>query len=315
MIVRLSAIIAAVLLGVLVFGGPLYTVDETEQVIVTQFGRPVGQAVIEPGLHVKVPFIQTAHYFPKNLLEWDGEAGQIPTKDKTFISVDCFARWRISDPLMYYKAVNNERAAQKKLDDIMDAATYNFITSHNLIEVVRSSNRLMKAEQITTVGLPDKADREVKISLGRVQMMRGIMQQAAPKLEGFGITLVDFRIKRVNYVEEVRKKVYERMIAERRQISQKYRSEGKGESKKIEGDRLKELRKIKSEAYRKAEEIKGKADAEATRIYAEAFNRDPEFYSFVRTLEIYKQALGGDTRLLLSTDSEFFKYLKEYSSR
>lgn len=315
MIVRLSAIIGALILGVLVFGGPLYTVDETEQVIITQFGRPVGQAVIEPGLHVKLPFIQAAHYFPKNLLEWDGEAGQIPTKDKTFISVDCFARWRITDPLMYYKAVNNERAAQKKLDDIMDAATYNFITSQNLIEVVRSSNRLMKAEQITTVGLPDKLDRGATIGMGREQMTRGIMEQAAPKMEGFGITLVDFRIKRVNYVEAVRKKVYERMIAERRQISEKYRSEGKGESKKIEGDCLKELRKIKSEAYRAAEEIKGKADGEATRIYAEAFNRDPEFYSFVRTLEIYKHALGEDTRLLLSTDSEFFKYLKEYKSR
>lgn len=294
------------------FGQPLYTLDETEQAIITQFGKPVGEAVTEAGLHVKVPFIQTANYFPKNLLSWDSDPGQVPTQDKTFIWVDAFARWYIKDPLMFYKAVNNVQAAQKKLDDILDAATYNFVTSHHLIEVVRSSNRLLKTENITTVGLPDKLDQQVQIKMGRQEMTRGILEQAAPKLEKFGIALVDFRIKRINYVEEVLKKVYERMIAERNQISEKFRSEGKGESKKIQGDQEKELRRIQSEAYRKVEEIKGKADAEATRIYAQAFNRDPEFYSFVMSLDIYKRALGEDTRVILSTNSDFFKYLKNY---
>jgi membrane protease subunit HflC len=309
---RILLMIAVLVVVVLVAGRPLYTVNETEQVIITQFGRPIGAAVIEPGLHVKVPFIQNANYFAKNLMAWDGEAGQIPTQDKTFISVESFARWRIVDPLRFYKAVNNERAALKKLDDILDAASYNFITSHNLIEVVRSSNRIMKAEDLASLGLPEKTDMQGQIRLGRAQMMRGMLEQAAPKLLDFGIEIVDFRIKRINYVEEVRAKVYERMIAERRQISEKFRSEGKGESKKIEGEQQKELRRIKSEAYRKAEEIKGRADAEATKIYAEAFGRDPEFYSFVSTLDIYRRTLDANTRVLLSTDSDFFKYLKTY---
>lgn len=309
---RILLILAVLPVVVLIAGRPLYTVNETEQVIITQFGRPIGVAVTEPGLHVKVPFIQNANYFAKNLMAWDGEAGQIPTQDKTFISVESFARWRIVDPLRFYKAVNNERAALKKLDDILDAASYNFITSHNLIEVVRSSNRMMKAEDLASLGLFEKAETRAQIKLGRAQMMRGMLEQAAPKLLDFGIEIVDFRIKRINYVEEVRAKVYERMIAERRQISEKFRSEGKGESKKIEGEQQKELRRIKSEAYRKAEEIKGRADAEATRIYAEAFGKDPEFYSFVSTLDIYRRTLDANTRVLLSTDSDLFKYLKTY---
>jgi membrane protease subunit HflC len=308
---KIGGLIAILIVAVLL-SKPFYTVDETEQVIITQFGRAIGGAVTEPGLHFKLPVIQKANYFPKNLLEWDGDPGQIPTKDKTFIWVDAFARWRIVDPLMFYKAVNNERAAQKKLDDILDAATYNFVTSHHLIEVVRNSNRLMKSEKVTTVGLPEKLGKQVQLKLGRQKMTRGILEQAAPKIKGFGIEIVDFRIKRVNYVEEVRKEVYERMIAERRQISERFRSEGKGESKKIEGDQQKELRRIQSEAYRKVEETKGKADGEATKIYADALNKDPEFYSFVKTLEIYRTALDENTMVLLSTNSDFYKYLKEY---
>jgi membrane protease subunit HflC len=309
---RNTAIIAAIVIIGLLLAKPFYTVDETEQVIITQFGKPVGDAITEPGLHFKLPFIQATNYFPKNLLEWDGDPGQIPTMDKTFIWVDAFARWRITDPLMYYKAVRIESAAQKKLDDILDAATYNFITSYHLIEVVRTSNRLLKAEKVTTIGLLEKAG-QIQIKLGRQKMTRGILEQASPKLEKFGIEIVDFRIKRINYVEEVRKKVYERMIAERKQISEKFRSEGKGESKKIEGERQKELRRIKSEAYRKVEEIKGKADGTATKIYADAFNKDPEFYSFINTLDIYKKALNEDTRVILSTEGDFFKYLKKYN--
>lgn len=310
---KIVIIIVAIVIAGILLARPFYTVDETQQVIITQFGKPIGDAVTEAGLHFKLPFIQTANYFPKNLLEWDGDPGQIPTQDKTFIWVDAFARWRIKDPLKFYKAVNNERAAQKKLDDILDAATYNFITSHHLIEVVRSSDRLLEAEKVTiVVGLPEKAREKIKIKMGREKMTRGILEQAAPKLEGFGIEIIDFRIKRINYVEEVRKKVYERMIAERNQISEKFRSEGKGESKKIKGEQQKELRRIQSKAYRKVEETKGKADGEATKIYADAFSKDPEFYSFINTLDIYKKALNEDVRVILSTNSDFFKYLKGY---
>jgi membrane protease subunit HflC len=310
---KIVIIIVAIVIAGILLARPFYTVDETQQVIITQFGKPIGDAVTEAGLHFKLPFIQTANYFPKNLLEWDGDPGQIPTQDKTFIWVDAFARWRIKDPLKFYKAVNNERAAQKKLDDILDAATYNFITSHHLIEVVRSSDRLLEAEKVTiVVGLPEKAREKIKIKMGREKMTRGILEQAAPKLEGFGIEIIDFRIKRINYVEAVRKKVYERMIAERNQISEKFRSEGKGESKKIKGEQQKELRRIQSEAYRKVEETKGKADGEATKIYADAFSKDPEFYSFINTLDIYKKALNEDVRVILSTNSDFFKYLKGY---
>jgi len=311
---QVLGIVLAVIIFVLLAGKPFYTVDEREQALILQFGKPVGLET-EPGLKFKLPFIQKVRFFPKTLLEWDGEPGQIPTKDKTFIWIDTFARWRIKDPLTFYRAVREERAAQEKLDAIIDAATYDFITSNNLIEVVRTSNRLMKAEKVISVGLPEKASQQIEIALGREQMTRGILEQIAPKMDQLGIEIVDFRIKRIDYVEEVRKKVYERMIAERKQISEKFRSEGQGESKRIEGERQKELRRIKSEAYRTAEEIKGTADAEAIRIYADAFNRDPEFYSFINTLEIYKNSLNESTSVIMSTDSEFFKYLKDYKKQ
>ncbi len=309
-------LLAGAFIVLILFAKPFYVVDETEQVIITQFGKPIGNAITEPGLHFKLPFIQLANYFPKNLIDWDGDPGQIPTMDKTFIWVDTFARWKIKDPLQFYKAANNERVAQKKLDDILDAATYNFITSNDLIEVVRSSNRLFDEGELKNKNNINKTHgkniQSARIKMGREKMTREIMKQAAPKLEDFGIELVDFRIKRINYVKAVRKKVYERMIAERNQISEKFRSEGKGESKKIQGERQKELRRIQSEAYKKAEEIKGKADALATAIYAKAFNKDPEFYSFINSLDIYKKTLNADTRIILTTDSDFFKYLNKY---
>ena len=310
----IALVAAAVFALFIIFGGALFVVDETEQVVITQFGRPVGEAIKSAGLHFKVPFIQDANFFPKNLLEWDGEPGQMPTLDKTYIWVDTFARWRISNPLTYFETVNNEMAAQKKLDDIIDPATWNFITSHHLIEAVRDSNREMDIKEI---GI-DENIREVvvkPIKMGREKIADGIRDQARPKLEQFGIELVDVGIKRINYVEEVRKAVYGRMIAERKQIAEKFRSEGRGESSKIAGDKEKELKKITSQAYRKAQVIKGKADAEATKIYAEAYGKDPEFYSFINTLEIYKGSLDKETWLMLSTKSDFFKYLKKYDSR
>jgi modulator of FtsH protease HflC len=311
-----GALIAVIaVLAVLLFGGVFYTVDETEQVIITQFGKPVGTQITEAGLHVKLPFIQKAQFFPKTLLEWNGDPGQIPTQDKTFIYVETFARWRIKDPLKFYETVYNEIAAQKKLDDILDAAAFNFLSSHHLVEAVRNSNRLLEKDVIASAGLADSVQEQIAIKLGRSGMDRGILEQAKPKLEKLGIELIDMRIKRINYVDEVRQKVYERMIAERKQISEKFRSEGKGESKKIEGDREKELKRIRSDAYRKAQEVKGKADAEAARIYAEAYNKDPEFYSFVKTLDSYRLTLGKDSSLVLSTKSDFLKYLKGYEAK
>lgn len=306
------AIIA--LLAIVLFGGVFYTVNETEQVVITQFGKPVGDPITDPGLHIKLPFIQNANVFPKTLLEWNGDPGQIPTQDKTFIYVETFARWIIKDPLKYYETVYNEIAAQKKLDDILDSATFNFISSHHLVEAVRNSNRLLEKEVIASAGLAESVQEQISIKLGRAGINRGIMEQAKPKLEKFGIDLIDMRIKRINYVDEVQKKVYERMIAERKQISQQFRSEGMGESKRIEGEQQKELRRIKSEAYRMVEEIKGKADAEATRIYAEAFNRDPEFYSFITTLDLYKKSMDGKTHIIMTTDSELFRYMKDFNN-
>jgi len=289
-----------------------YTVDETEQVVITQFGRPVGEPIIEPGLRFKLPFIQIVNFFPKNLLEWDGDPGEIPTLDKTFIWVDTFARWRITDPLKYFRTVGNEMGAQRKLDDIIDPAVRNFITSYHLIEVVRNSNRPMDTME---AGLEQIGAKAVvtEVKTGREKITRLILEQAAPKLAEFGIEVIDVRIKRINYVAEVQKAVFGRMIAERKQIAEKFRSEGQGESRKIEGEKDKELKKISSEAYRISQEIKGKADAEAARLYAEAFGRDSEFYSFVKTLEVYKNTLDENTALVLSTDSDFLKYLKGYS--
>jgi membrane protease subunit HflC len=293
--------------------GAAYTVDETEQVVITQFGKIISQPKKDPGLHFKIPFVQKANYFNKNLLEWDGDPGQIPTLDKTFIWVDTFARWKIVDPVKFFQTVNNRFNAVGKLNDIIDPAVRNFITSHHLIEAVRKSNRVLDT---TEVGI-DESEKDIRnlygISVGRQKISQGILEQAQPKLAPFGIELVDVKIKRINYVEEVRKSVYGRMIAERNQIAEKFRSEGKGEAQKILGEKERDLQRITSEAYKTAQELKGKADAEATIIYAKAYGMDPEFYSFVQTLEIYRETLGKDNSLVLSTDSEFLKYLKGYT--
>ena len=286
-----------------------YTVDETEQVIVTQFGRIVGTPKKDPGLKFKVPFIQQANYFAKNLLSWDGDPGQIPTLDKTFIWVDTFARWKITEPVKFFQTVNNQFNAIGKLNDIIDPAVRNFITSYSLIEAVRKSDRKLDED---SVSMEDAFRAYYSVTVGREKITEGILKQAQPKLAQFGIELVDVKIKRINYVEQVRKSVYGRMIAERKQIAEKYRSEGRGEAQKILGDKEKDLQEITSEAYRKAQIIKGKADAEATIIYAEAYGVDPEFYSFSQTLEIYEQSLDEKNTLILSTESEFLKYLKEY---
>jgi len=304
--ILIAIIVAAA--AILVYNAA-YTVDETEQVIITQFGRIVGTPKTDPGLKFKVPFIQRANYFAKNLLDWDGDPGQIPTLDKTFIWVDTFARWKITDPVKFFQTVNNQFNAVGKLNDIIDPAVRNFITSHSLIEAVRKSSRLLDTSDVE---IEDRIQTSYAVTVGREKITQGILKQAQPKLAQFGIELVDVKIKRINYVEQVRKSVYGRMIAERKQIAEKYRSEGKGEAQKILGERERDLQEITSEAYRTAQEIKGKADAEATIIYAESYGVDPQFYSFVQTLEIYDQSLDEKNTLILSTDSEFLKYLKEY---
>ncbi len=311
---RLVIVAIVVLAVIILFSGFAYVVDETKQVVITRFGKPVREPVKDAGLHFKIPFIEDANFFNKNLLEWDGDPGQMPTKDKTFIWVDTFARWKISNPLTFFETVGNEMSGQSKLDNIIESATRNLITSHHLIEAVRNSNRKL---DISEIGV-DETIKEIvikPIEIGREKLSGAIMDQAKPKLAEFGIELVDVRIKRINYVEEVQKAVYNRMIAERKQIAEKFRSEGRGESSKIAGDKAKELKKITSVAYRKAQEIKGKADAESTKIYAEAYNKDPEFYSFINTMEIYKNSLDKETWLMLSTKSDFFKYLKKYSAQ
>ena len=290
--------------------GAAYTVDETEQVVITQFGRIVGEPKTDPGLKFKIPFIQKANYFNKNLLEWDGDPGQIPTLDKTFIWVDTFARWKIVDPVKFFQTVNNRFNAVGKLNDIIDPAVRNFVTSHHLIEAVRKSNRELDTAEIGIEESDRKTRVTYNIGVGRQKITQGILEQAQPKLTPFGIELVDVKIKRINYVEEVRKSVYGRMIAERNQIAEKFRSEGKGEAQKILGQKERDLQEIESEAYKRAQIIKGNADAEATIIYAESYGKDPEFYSFVQTLEIYQEALDKNSSLILSTDSEFLKYIK-----
>ena len=301
--------------AVVVLYDAAFTVDETEQVVVTQFGRIVGEPIKDPGLKFKLPFLQKAHYFQKNLLEWTGDPGQIPTLDKTFIWVDAFARWKIVDPVKFFQTLNNRLNAINRLNDIIDPAVRNFITSHRLIDAVRKSNRELDT---TEVGLEDqekKPQAYFTITIGREKITQGILEQAQPKLESFGIELVDVKIKRINYVEEVRKSVYDRMIAERKQIAEKFRSEGKGEAQKILGEKDRDLQEITSEAYRTAQELKGKADAEATQLYARAYGIDPEFYSFVQTLEIYSDVLDKNSTLVLSTDSELLRYFKGYDRK
>lgn len=309
---KIKGILIIIILAAAVFiYNGAYSVDETEQVIVTQFGRIIGEPKVDPGLKFKIPFIQQANYFAKNLLDWDGDPGQIPTLDKTYIWVDTFARWKITDAVKFFQTVNNRFAAIGKLNDIIDPAVRNFITSNQLIEAVRKSDRTLDRSGF---GGSDFESERIyyTITTGREKITQGILNQAQPKLAPFGIELVDVKIKRINYVEQVRKSVYGRMIAERKQIAEKFRSEGKGEAQKILGEKERDLQEIESVAYRKAQEIKGIADAEATIIYADAYGVDPEFYSFVQTLEVYIESLGEKNTLILSTDSEFLKYLKKY---
>ena len=303
----LLVIVAAAVLAKLM----LYTVDMTKQAVITQFGEPVGE-IKEAGLYLKKPIIQKVNYFEKRLLEWDGDPTQIPTLDKKYIRVDTFARWRITDPQKFFESVKNETTAQARLDDIIDGAVRNQITQYNLLDAVRSSNRPMFIELMEETAQKETPETET-IDVGREQITREILKEARELLPELGIELVDVRIKRIDYEKTVLSKVYERMIAERKRMAEKNRSEGEAEKAQILGRKERELKTILSEAYRESQEIKGKADAEATKVYAEAYNKDPEFYSFLNTLEAYTDSLKGNTTVVLSTDSDFFRYLKDIS--
>jgi len=303
-------IVPAIIVLIAIFSGA-YVVDETEQVVITQFGKPIGDPKTDPGLYFKIPILQNANFFPKNLLEWDGDAGQVPTLDKTFLYVDAFARWKIVDPLKFFQTVNNVVGALARLDDIIDPAVRNFITSYPLIETVRNSNRVLDKLDVDA-DHPQEEELLAEVSTGRGKITQGIMAQAQPKLADFGIELVDVQIKRLDYVEQVRKSVYSRMIAERKQMAEKFRSEGEGEARSIEGNSEKELKRITSEAYKIAQEKMGKADAEATAIYAQAYAKDPEFYMFVKSMGVYEKTMDKETSLILSTDSDFLRFFKSY---
>lgn len=289
-----------------------YIVDQTQQAVVTQFGDPIGGPTLEPGLHWKTPFTQMVTKFENRILEWDGYPSEVPTQDKKFIWVDMTGRWRISDPLKFFQTMHNEKNAQSRLDDVMDGIARNFLTRYTLPDIVRSTNRILEVEK----GEEDIAvDVEYdKITVGRDEITRKILDQARGIVKEYGIELVDIRIKRINYIPSVQLKVFERMMSERKRAAEELRSEGQGIKAEVDGRREKELKRITSEAYQKAQKVKGGADAEATRIYGEAYSKDPAFYAFMNTLEKYPSALQN-SRLVMSTDSDFLQYLKKVNQK
>ena len=309
-----SALLAGwlVLMGIVALGS-LYTVSETEQVVITQFGRPVGGVVASPGLHWKTPFVQDVHRFDKRWLEYDGDPNEIPTRDKKYIWVDTYARWRIVDPLLFYQAVSDEIGGQSRLDDIVDGQTRNAIASFDLIEAVRSTNRPFEVtEELQGIG---SEEARANIATGRAQIEKIILEKAAKITPQFGIELVDVRIKRLNYVESVQQKVFERMTSERKRIAERSRSEGQGRAAEILGEKEREVRAASSNGYKQAQEIKGKADGQAIAITAKAFSRDPDLYQFLKSLETLGAAVDKDTWMVLSTDSDVLRYLKTPAAR
>ncbi|MDD9940389.1 MAG: protease modulator HflC [Myxococcales bacterium] len=305
---RVAALVVAVLMLGVGLSESLYVVNEYEQVIVTQFGKIIGEGITDPGLHFKVPVIQHVHHFDKRWLEWDGSPNEIPTKDKKYIWTDTYARWRIKDPVVFYQRLRDEVSAQSRLDDIIDGEVRNVIANHALIDLVRTGSREFTRTEAQEGEREDKT--AFKATVGRAKLGRMILEKAQGVMPEYGIELADIQFKRINYVSSVQQKVFERMISERKRIAQLYRSEGLGKASEIEGRIEREQRTIQSEAYRKAEEIRGKADAEAAAIYAHAYNRDPELYEFVKSLETIKRVIDPQTDLVLSTDNELLKYLR-----
>ncbi len=304
-VVALFAVLIVALLG-----NPFYIVPEGRQAVITRFGEPVGGAVKKTGLHLRLPFVEQVHLFETRILEWDGDANQIPTKDKRFIWVDTTARWKITDPLKFLQTVGNESGAQARLDDIVDATTRDVISDQLLIEIVRSSNRELSQNLIQEGVIDSELTKPDIIKRGREELTREILNRSRKMTPEYGIELVDVRIKRIVYIDDVLRKIYERMIAERNRAAQQFRSEGLGRKAEISGRRERDLNAIRSEAYRKSQEIKGKADAEATRIYADAYGKDADFYRFLQTLKSYEKTVDAKTTLVLSSDSDYLTYLE-----
>ena len=302
----LAVFILIVLIG---FNSSAFIVKEKDQVIITQFGRPVRKAITKPGMYFKIPFIQVANYFESRYMEWNGDPNQVPTKDKKFIFVDTYARWQITDPLQFFKRLTNERGAQSRIDDILDGETRDFIANNDIEETVRTSNRVPESTDNEIIG-----DSLEKINVGRDKIQQMILVSANKQTADLGIKILDFRFKRINYVQEVQDQVYERMKSERYRIADKFRSEGQGEASRINGEKERELKKIQSLAFRDAEIIKGKADANAASIYSKAYDRSNQsrsLYSFLKSMETFEETFNGKTSIFISTDSEMYKYLKK----
>lgn len=301
------------LLLLILFFTAKYTVDETEQIIITQFGKPVGDPITDAGLHFKLPFIQDVTRIEKRMLEWDGRPNEMPTKDKTYIVVDTFGRWRISDAKQFFLRLRDERSAQSRLDDILGSEMRNAIAKHELIEVIRTTKDRKPDRDAVLVDAPGNVGVLYPISKGRAKIEEEIYREAAEKLSDFGIELLDVRFKRINYNESVRERIYDRMISERQQIAERFRSEGEGEAAIILGKKERDLLKIESEAYKRVQEVQGEADAKASQIYASAYNQSEDsvaFYEFIKTMETYQDMLGGDSTLIMTTGSDIFKFLK-----
>ncbi len=319
MVPRWAKLTSAVLFIVaIMIGASFFVVSETEQVVITQLGAPVGQPIVEAGLHFKIPFIQKANFFEKRIMKWDGSPNQIPTKDKKYIWVDTTARWRIKDPLLFLMRVGSLTTANSRLDGIIDSVVRDHVSNNDLVELVRSEGWSEARQKLEEAGIPDvpslesgfeSTDQNDHLLKGREKITREMVSDASRLLPEFGIELLDIRIKRINYVESVQQKVFDRMISERKRIAAQYRSEGEGERAAILGQMDREMAKLTSEAYKKSQEVRGKADAEATRIYADAFSKDPEFFSLYKTLDLYRN-FGNNSSFVLSTDADVFKYLK-----
>lgn len=305
-----------VLAGAIVIYASLYSVDEAEQAVIVQIGAPVGDPITEPGLHFKLPFVQEVRRFDKRIISWDGDPNQIPTRGEQFISVDTTARWRIVEPLIFMQRVQNERGATMRLNDILDSVVRDKISATDLVEIVRSKDWKVSEDDLERVQVAGEEDEEIlmkEVKTGREELVNEIYKQAASQMPELGIELMDIRIKRIDYVEAVQQRVFDRMIAERQRIAEQFRSEGQGDAAEIDGDTERSLSEIRSEANRRAEIIRGEADAEASRIYSESYGADPEFYAFLRTLESYPGTIDDSATLILGTDSEYFRYLRDVS--
>lgn len=306
-------IVLAAIVGLL---ASVYTLDEAEQAIVVQLGAPVGEPITRPGLHFKLPFIQEVRRFDKRVISWDGDPNQIPTRGEQFISVDTTARWRIVEPLTFLQRVQNERGATMRLNDILDSVVRDKISATDLVEIVRSKDWKISEDDLEKIQIAGEEDEEIlmqEVKTGREELVNSIFDQAASQMPAMGIELVDIRIKRIDYVEAVQQRVFDRMIAERQRIAEQFRSQGQGKAAEIDGDTERQLSEIRSEANRRAEIIRGQADADASRIYSEAYGVDPEFYAFLRTLESYPKTVNASSTLILGTDSEYFRYLRDVS--